>query len=153
MATKKEKAKRIIKQVGIGQAWLDLLLFKRPDLDGHGAAWAIESAIADLIGVHRPKTPQQARESGAKLRGKQLKNKPALNPAGRKPKEEDANPDALTPPASRARGSGAGGRQKAALARLHSAGVAKSRRTASLPRAGGRRLPLWGGTPSRSFLW
>ena len=48
------------------------------------------------------------------------------------------------------RGSGAGGRQKAALARLHSAGVAKSRRTASLPGAGGRHLPLWGGAPSEN---
>lgn len=90
MATKKEKAKRIVKQVGIGQAWLDLLLLKRPDLDGHGAAWAVESAIADLIGVHRPMTPAEARKSGAALRGKQLKNKPALNPAGRTPKNPRA---------------------------------------------------------------
>lgn len=81
------KAKRKIKQIGISQAWLDLLLFKRPDLDGHGAAWAVESAIADLIGMHRPMTPMQARQSGAKLRGKQLKNKPALNPFGRKAKK------------------------------------------------------------------
>ena len=79
--------KREIKQVGIGRAWLDLLLLKRPDLDGNGAAWAVESAIADLIGVHRPMTPAQARQSGAALRGHQLKNKPALNPAGRTPKE------------------------------------------------------------------
>lgn len=90
MATKKEKAKRIVKQVGIGQAWLDLLLLKRPDLNGHGAAWAVESAIADLIGVHRPMTPAEARKSGAALRGKQLKNKPALNPAGRTPKNPRA---------------------------------------------------------------
>ena len=47
---------------------------------------------------------------------------------------------------SRERG-GAGGRHKAALARLHSARVAQSRRRASLPGAGGRRLPLWGGAP------
>lgn len=87
MTTKSKKTKRIIKQIGIAQAWLDLLLLKRPDLDGHGAAWAIESAIADLIGMHRPMTPTQARQSGAELRGKQLKNKPALNPVGRKAKE------------------------------------------------------------------
>lgn len=67
--------------------WFDLLLFKRPDLNGHGAAWAIESAIADLVGVHRPMTPTEARQSGALMRGKELKNKPALNPAGRTPKD------------------------------------------------------------------
>lgn len=48
----------------------------------------------------------------------------------------------------RKRGSRAGGRQKAALARLHSGGIAKSRCTPALPRAGGRRLPLWGYAPS-----
>lgn len=53
-------------------------------------------------------------------------------------------------PAKLRRGSGAGGRHQKALARLHSGGVAKSRRTPSLPRAGGRRLPLWGGAPSQS---
>lgn len=58
------------------------------------------------------------------------------------------NPDTLTPPAWRPRGIGAGGIHKAALARLHSAGVAKSRRTASLPGAGGRRRPLQGTPPS-----
>jgi len=87
MNTKDKKSKRVVKQIGIGQAWLDLLLFKRPDLDGNGAAWAVESAIADLIGVHRPITPAEARQSGAALRGQQLKNKPALNPAGRTPKK------------------------------------------------------------------
>lgn len=71
--------KRIIKQIGIGQSWLDLLLSKHPDLDGHGAAWAIEAALADLLGVPRPLTPQQARKEGAAKRGKQLKGKPALN--------------------------------------------------------------------------
>ena len=87
MTTKNKKSKRVIKQIGISQAWLDLLLFKRPDLDGNGAAWAVESAIADLIGVHRPMTPAEARQRGAALRGKELKNKPALNPTGRTPKE------------------------------------------------------------------
>lgn len=87
MTTKPKKSKRVIKQIGISQAWLDLLLFKRPDLNGHGAAWAIESAIADLVGVHRPMTPTEARQSGALMRGKELKNKPALNPAGRTPKD------------------------------------------------------------------
>ena len=46
-------------------------------------------------------------------------------------------------------GAAAGEIHQKALARLHSARVAKSRRRASLPRAGGRRLPLWGGTPSK----
>lgn len=36
-----------------------------------------------------------------------------------------------------------------ALARLHSARVAQSRRRAALPRAAGRHLPLWGGAPSK----
>lgn len=75
--------KRIIKHIGISQAWLDLLFLRRPDLDGHGAAWAIESAIADLIGLRRPMTPTEARLRGAKTRGEQLRHRPALNPTGR----------------------------------------------------------------------
>lgn len=47
-------------------------------------------------------------------------------------------------PANRETGQRAGGRHKAALARLHSARVAQSRRRASLPRAGGRQRPLQG---------
>lgn len=51
--------------------------------------------------------------------------------------------------AQREAGQRGGRKTPEALARLHSARVAQSRRRASLPGAGGRRLPLWGGAPSR----
>ena len=54
-------------------------------------------------------------------------------------------------PAQREAGRQGGRKTQEALARLHSAGVAKSRRTASLPGAGGRHLPLWGGVPSALY--
>jgi hypothetical protein len=58
-------------------------------------------------------------------------------------------------PAHRKTGQRGGRKTPEALARLHSAGVAKPRRTASLPGAGGRHLPLQGGAPSqeRACVW
>lgn len=78
--------KRVLKNVQIAENWLDLLRFKFPTLLEHGNAWAIESLIADKVGLPRPLTPQQARQRGAEARGKQLAGKPALNPKGRKRK-------------------------------------------------------------------
>ena len=50
--------------------------------------------------------------------------------------------------ANRETGQRGGRKTQEALARLHSARVAKSRHRAALPGAGGRHLPLQGGAPS-----
>lgn len=76
--------KRAIKNVQVSQDWLALLAHKHPELTAHGNAWAIEALIADRLGLQRPRTPDVARRAGAATRGAQLKNRPALNPAGRK---------------------------------------------------------------------
>ncbi len=78
--------KRILKNVQIAEPWIEALRFKFPELLENGNAWAIESLIADKVGLPRPLTPQQARQRGAEERGKQLTGKPALNPTGRKRK-------------------------------------------------------------------
>lgn len=71
-------SKRILKNIQISENWLDILALI-PGLTDHGNAWAIESLIADRVGLVRPRTPAEARKAGAIARGKQLAGKPALN--------------------------------------------------------------------------
>ena len=73
--------------------------------------------------------------------------KSALQLTGIKREQRQSQSGIVAIRRSRERGR-AGGRHQKALARPHSGGVAKSRRTPALPGAGGRRLPLQGGAPS-----
>lgn len=75
------------KSIRISSVTEALLKRLKPDLASHGVGYIVDVIAHEQSGLPLPLSPDQRRQKGAAKRGRKLKGKPALNPAGRKPKE------------------------------------------------------------------
>lgn len=86
-------SKIVRKSIRISAITAGLLKNLRPDLAEHGAGYIVEVLVHDLSGLPPPLEPAIRLQLGASKRGQELKGKPALNPAGRKPAKQEITSD------------------------------------------------------------
>jgi len=81
------------KSIRISSITEALLKKLRPQIAHFGAGYIVDCLAAELSGIAAPKPPDQRQQEGAEKRGKELKGKPALNPAKRKKNNASNEPE------------------------------------------------------------